>query len=478
MRRGLAILLAGFAAAAAERPVELNPQNPHYFQYRGRTTPLITSGEHYGAVLNADFDYRRYLDTLRSDGMNYTRIFGGSYVEVPAKSFGILRNTLAPARNRFLPPWARSGVKFDLNRWNPDYFARLHDFLAEASKRGIVVELTLFSSQYGDAQWGVSALNPVNNVNGTDNIDRKKLNTLENGNILGYQERYVRKLVREVNRHPNVIFEIANEPWTDRPVHADVMNPDLPLPQRNRFPNAVEIPDELAMRWQERVAGWIGMEESSLPNKHLIAQNIANFRHRVRSLIPGVSVVNFHYARPEAVSENYGLNKVISYDESGFLGRGDDVYTSEAWKFMLSGGGAFDGLDYSFSVGHEDGTDLEPNGPGGGSPEFRRRLRILSEFLRSFPLTEMAPDARTVKPAAGVEAYALSSAKGEYAIYLEGKNSGVVLNLPAGRYTVRWLDIESGKESPATAFRQAGGEKTLAVPAFRKGIAARLERTR
>jgi len=28
---------------------------------------FITSGEHYGAVLNADFDYRRYLTAVKAD---------------------------------------------------------------------------------------------------------------------------------------------------------------------------------------------------------------------------------------------------------------------------------------------------------------------------------------------------------------------------------------------------------------------------
>jgi len=51
-----------------------------------------------------------------------------------------------------------------------------------------------------------------------------------------------------------------------------------------------------------------------------------------------------------------------------FLGGKDESYRRQAWNFMLAGGSAFDGLDYSFSAGHEDGGDLEPNGPGGGSP--------------------------------------------------------------------------------------------------------------
>ena len=45
-------------------PLALHPDNPHYFLFRGKPTVLITSGEHYGAVLNLDFDYLRYLDAL------------------------------------------------------------------------------------------------------------------------------------------------------------------------------------------------------------------------------------------------------------------------------------------------------------------------------------------------------------------------------------------------------------------------------
>ena len=91
-----AIPQASTTQAAKSQPIRLHPANPHYFLFRGKAVALITSGEHYGAVLNRDFDYRRYLATLEADGLNYTRLFTGSYVEVPAKSFGILHNDLAP----------------------------------------------------------------------------------------------------------------------------------------------------------------------------------------------------------------------------------------------------------------------------------------------------------------------------------------------------------------------------------------------
>jgi hypothetical protein len=492
----LLVVLFLYAASARQsppgtaQPIRLDPTNPHYFLYRGKAVALVTSAAHYGAVFNADFNYHKYLETMQSDGMNYTRIFGGSYVEVPGKSFGILRNTLAPAPGKFLAPWARSetpgyaggGNKFDLSKWNPEYFSRLHDFLAEADRRGIIVELTLFSSQYGDLQWNVSPFNRDNNVNTTDAIDWKNLNTLDNGNILSYQEHYVRKLVREVNASPNLIFEIANEPWSDRPKLADVVNPYL-FTGRDQYPNSVDLPDDATMAWQARVAEWITNEEAALPQKHLIAQNCCNFRYAVRDLLPGVSIINFHYAYPEAATLNYGLGKALSYDETGFLGQSDDAYTRQAWNFMLSGGGVFDSLDYSFTVGHEDGTDTEPNGPGGGSPELRRRLRILSEFVNALPLVDLAPDFTTVKHAGGVVTHTLSSPRGEYAIYVDGDGpTDVTLALPPGDYKVTWLDIQTGTTQVATELKNSGilhhtsGDVLLHTPAFRNGIGLRMMR--
>lgn len=40
------------------------------------------------------------------------------------------------------------GNKFDLDKWDPEYFARLNDFITEAGARGIVVEVRLFNSEY------------------------------------------------------------------------------------------------------------------------------------------------------------------------------------------------------------------------------------------------------------------------------------------------------------------------------------------
>jgi len=57
-------------------------------------------------VLNLDFDYVRYLDTLRSTSESYANI-RGQLPGVPG-SFNIEGNTLAPQPTRFIAPWLRS----------------------------------------------------------------------------------------------------------------------------------------------------------------------------------------------------------------------------------------------------------------------------------------------------------------------------------------------------------------------------------
>src|ERR1041385_3655682 len=149
--------LLGIVTASA-RPLSLYPENPHYFFFAGTPTVLITSGEHYGAVLNRGFDYRRYLDTLRGDHLNLTRTFSGSYREVPG-NFKIAANTLAPEAGKYLAPWSQQDGKFDLTKWDDSYFSRLRDFVAYARTSGVVVELVLFCPLYEESMWNVSPMN-------------------------------------------------------------------------------------------------------------------------------------------------------------------------------------------------------------------------------------------------------------------------------------------------------------------------------
>ena len=442
--------------------LQLHPQNPRYFLWKGKPMVLITSGEHYGAVLNLDFNYSKYLETLAADHLNLTRTFsGGAYFE-PQGAFKIAQNTLAPAPGRFIAPWARSdtpgfaggGEKFDLTRWNPAYFARLRDFVSQASERGVVVEMNLFCPFYGEEQWRLSPFNASNNVNDVGHVSRTNVYTLDqDGGLLAFQEKMVVKFVDELRDFDNVYYEICNEPYF----------------------GGVTLP------WQRHIAEVITQAQKDHARPKLISQNIANNSARIENPDPNVSIFNFHYATPpETVAMNYQLQKVIGDNETGFRGTNDLPYRTEGWEFMIAGGGLYNNLDYSFTVGREDGTFVYPNSqPGGGTPALRRELRILQEFISRFNFVNMRPDDACIRSCApaGLKARALTDKGKAYAIYLrsessEPESSAVLeLELTAGSYQAEWVDTKNGAIKQVNDFKHEGGTRKLTAPRFSEDIA-------
>lgn len=458
------------ALAAAQEPIRLYPDNPHYFEWRGRPTVLITSGEHYGALLNLDFDFGRYFATLAADELNLTRTFAGPYVE-PQGAFRIERNTLAPLKDRFICPWARSdtpgypngGNKFDLTRWNDAYSTRLHALMKAASNRGVVVEFTLFCPMYSDGQWSLSPMNPANNVNGLPVINRTNVYTLDrHGGLLPFQEEVTRRLVTELRDYDNLVLEICNEPYFGG----------------------------VTLEWQHHIAEVIVATERELGVRHLISRNVANGSAKIERPHPAVSVFNFHYASPpDAVAMNHGLNKVIGDNETGFRGTADLPYRLEAWNFILAGGGLFNHLDYSFVAGHEDGTFEYPaTQPGGGNPGLRRQFRTLKRFIESFDFVRMQPDDDVIRGGVprGYTGRALVEPGKAVALYLsrnaslkpkadapesEQVSATLELALPAGRYQADWINPVTGGVDRQKTVSVRDGLLRLESPPFRDDVA-------
>lgn len=425
----LTVLFVLLTYPVVARPLALHPDNPHYFLFRGKPTILLTSGEHYGAVLNLDFDYVKYLDTLKRDGMNHTRTFTGALYVEPQGAFNIVRNTLAPAPGRYLAPWARSampgyangGNKFDLEKWNEAYFSRWRDFVTQASRRGIIVEVNLFCPQYGEAQWKLSPFNVANNSNGVGNVGRKDIYTLDmHGGTMIYQEKFVRRLVAELKDFDNIYYEICNEPYADN----------------------------LPMAWQHHIIDVLTDAEKDFAEKHLISLNISNYAEKVMNPHPAVSIFNFHYATPpDTVAWNYQLDRVIGDNETGFRGTADKPYRMEAWDFILAGGGLFNHLDYSFTTETEDGSFIprDPT-PGGGTPALRRSFRALRDFIYGFDFIRMKPDTAIIKGGVpdGYSARALAEHNKAYAIYLRP--------ISHSQFSVRWTGLIEPPQSAEYTF--------------------------
>lgn len=440
-------------------PIRLHPQNPHYFLYKDKPAILITSGEHYGAVLNLDFDYAPYLNELKSTGMNLTRTFSGAYCEKSGE-FDIEKNTLAPDPNKLICPWARSsqpgyingGNKFDLTRWDENYFKRLKGFVSEAGKHGIVVELVLFCPFYNPSLWTFSPMNALNNVNGFSIVDSTETYTMKDKPLTETQAAMVRKIVEEMNSFDNLYYEICNEPYFGG----------------------------VTPEWQRFIASTIVETEKNLPKKHLIAQNIDNGSSIIRKPDSNISIFNYHYAYPpDAVTLNYRLNRVIGYDETGFSGDGDSKYRGDAWAFILAGGGEFNNLDYSFTTDYENGIASQ-NAPGGGSPALRKQLKILQEFMQSFDFVLMKPNPSLLSKIEGdgdIKGWVLADEGKSYAIYLRnGHQATIHLKAPEGVYQIEWINTITGKIDQTARVNHSDGEMILQSPGYVGDIALRIKR--
>ena len=447
--------------ASGSEPIRLHPDNPHYFAWRGNPAVLITAGEHYGAVLNLDFDYLRYLDELQAHQFNLTRIFSGTYREVPG-SFNITGNTLAPAPGRFVCPWARSatagasdaGNKFDLAQWDEAYFTRLQDFIDQAGRRGVVVELVFFCTMYSDELWEASPMNARNNVNNIGRVGKYEVYSAKEPELMQAQEAVVRKLVAELNAFDNLYYEVCNEPY-----------------ERGGLTKA----------WNDRIIATVMEAESGLPKKHLIAQGFPRSAAAVPEVNPNVSVLNFHAEKPGAVRLNYHHNRVVAFDETGGADRSDRKYRTEGWDWILAGGGVYDHLDLSFTTDRPDGSAVPlPSGtPGGGGPELRRQLQILKEFIEGYEFIRMKPADTMIKTTRASQATvrALAEAGEAYGIYVNGGTQAeLILELPTGQYQADWVNTKTGKIDKAETLSHDGGSRSLSSPRYSEDIALRIVR--
>ena len=71
---------------------------------------------------------------------------------------------------------------------------------------------------------------------------------------------------------------------------------------------------------------------------------------------------------------NPKIPRLLAFNETGFNGTAADNYRTQGWNFLLSGGGMYGNLDFSFTAGHEDGTAtprFTGNYNAGGSPAIR-----------------------------------------------------------------------------------------------------------
>jgi hypothetical protein len=293
--------------------------------------------------------------------------------------------------------------------------------------------------------------------------------------LMQYQENFVRKLVTELKDFDNIYYEIQNEPWSDNSDEYFAINPNdsaTDLYWRRK----ADLPNDAANAWQKRMGELITGTESTFDHQHLIAQNFCNFMCPIREVSDYVSIINIHYALPQAVEYNYGYDLPVSFDEDGFCGTGERRYRENGWNFILAGGGIYNNLDYSFFIGYEDGTMIN-DAPGFGSQALRAQLAFLKEFMEGFDFIRLKPSRHLVRLAPGTVPQVLANEGKEYAVYLYGgSRCDLQLTIPPGRYEATWLNTVSFESVKSEVLDHKGDVMTLASPEYDGDIALKIIR--
>ena len=486
--------------ARAQDAVKIDPQNPKYLFFRGKPLVLISASEHYGSVINRPFNFEKYLDDAAAHKMTMTRTF------LLFRELQSARNPSSPAKPEspdYISPFVRTGPGkaldgepiYDLEQWNPEYFERLHRFLGYASKKGIVVELTLLSNTYADNIWALNPLRAENNKQRVGNVAWEDYTSLKNPELVRRQIAFVRKIVQETSGYDNVYYEICNEPGGGVPGHSSPADIDA---------------------WQEQIVRVVRDEMRRSGHPHLLSGQQA-FTYGAKNIFPmdatftgkTFDIVNDHplpntpldgriYDMGNFMSKELRLGQVAAFckdasrypkptvldeDNTASMYRdttGWTIHRKRAWT-ALTNGCHYDYIDFSITVGSESGTPASRR-------EIRSWMQHLSEFMTSVDFIHSRPgvDWITGHPA-DLLVSGLSASGRDYVAYLADSREltdpmagapiegSLSLSLPPGSYDVSLYSPVTGEYSPAIEVK-GGAPAVVTLPQFRQDIVVRATR--
>ena len=216
-----ALVLFAFAASlaatarATDNPDRIRPyeKNPRYWQYKGQ--PVLLIGGSKDDNLFQIPELEKHLDEMAAAGGNY------------------IRNTMSDRKDggfEVYPFAQQPDGKYDLEKWNDEYWRRFELMLKETAERRIIVQIEVWDRfDYSTNNWEKHPYNPSHNVNYTheesglaaeypnhagSNEQPFFFTTPKQRNnevVLKYQQRFVDKLLDYSLKHDHVLYCIDNE---------------------------------------------------------------------------------------------------------------------------------------------------------------------------------------------------------------------------------------------------------------------------
>jgi hypothetical protein len=412
--------------AFAADPLRIRPwaKNPRYWQYEGK--PLLLLGGSVDDNLFQLPDLDRHLDEIRTAGANY------------------IRNTMSDRRDHgseVYPYLRRPDGKYDLEKWNPEYWRRFERLLSGTQIRRIIVQIEVWDRfDYARDNWPGHPYNPDNNVNYTrkqtglaaaypahpgQNRQPFFFTTPKQRNnkvLLRYQQRFVDKLLSHSLNYNHVLYCIDNE--TSGEEAWGVYWADY-IRGRAAREGTVVCVTEMWDDWNLKAERH--RRTLDHPDRYVFADVSQNNHQKGQQHWD-----NFRWVRQYVAKSPRPLNTVKTYGADG--GRyGTTQDGVERWWRHLVGGAA------AVRFHRPDaGIGLSPAAKGAISAA--RKVESLVRFWDVEPtdglLAERQPN----------EAYLSADPGRAYILYFTN-GGAVTLDLKAapGEYRLRWVSIASGE---------------------------------
>ncbi len=428
--------------------------NPRYWQYKGK--PVLLLGGSKDDNLFQIPDLKEHLDEMVSVGANY------------------IRNTMSDRPDHGCEVRAfhqRPDGKFDLDRWNDEYWKRFENMLRWTAERDLIVQIELWDmhDMLRPDYWAAIPWNPDRNVNYTfenTRLVRQPSQTAYHGGesvgrpheffhsvpavnndevLLGFQRRFIDRVLEHALRYDHVLYCISNEIHTE---YSPEWGWYWARHLRQRAFEAGKQIEITEMYWAPKLthrAHRDSLDRSDVYSYFEASQNSA-------VLDPEENWRNLQFVYQHISSQPRPINNTKIYGaDGGAVWAGTTRNAQEKFWRNIIGGAAS-------SRFHRPATGL---GLSDAAKVHIRSLRMLTDAMEVFtcePRNDLLDD-RSAN-----EAYCLAEVGRKYAVYFpDGGEVELDVSAVRGSLQVRWLDVaHSAWREPQTV--AASGTLELQAP--------------
>jgi hypothetical protein len=198
-------------AFAQKEGIYINKNDPGYWYYNGQKT-LLVGGSNEDNLFQSS-DYKEQIKLLKDVGGNY------------------VRNTMSARDKGNVWPFAiEENGKYNLNKYNPEYWERFEQFLEETQKNDVIVQIEIWATfDFYRDEWLKNPFNPKNNINydhfwskldtvipshptrTRNNFFRSVPSQMALHKPLYYQQKFVDKLLEISLQYDHVLYCMDNE---------------------------------------------------------------------------------------------------------------------------------------------------------------------------------------------------------------------------------------------------------------------------